>query len=112
MCNVNKKILATYNDMSNLKKILKTITSLETTDEFHIDWENAELQFTLQRVMHNLENFDNYYKKLPETETKYYNAECEKCGWYASSQYCNGGGAIADTGDYSDPTCPICDAVI
>jgi hypothetical protein len=41
-------------------------------------------------------------------ETHWYNAECESCGWYGSSQYLDGGGQIADTGDYNDCYCPWC----
>lgn len=39
---------------------------------------------------------------------KYYWCKCENCGWEDSSQYCEGGGAMADTGDFCDPMCPIC----
>ena len=38
----------------------------------------------------------------------YYTAECSKCGWWGSSKLLYGGGAIADTGDYFDGTCPVC----
>lgn len=38
-------------------------------------------------------------------------AECEKCGWIGSSLVMNGGGQIADTGDYSDAYCPKCHSI-
>ncbi len=39
---------------------------------------------------------------------KYYWCKCENCGWEDSSDHCEGGHSIADTGDFSDPLCPIC----
>ena len=41
-------------------------------------------------------------------EGNYYKAECSNCGWWGSSKYLGGGGAIADTGDHFDCYCPIC----
>lgn len=38
----------------------------------------------------------------------YYTAECSECGWWGSSKLLDGGGAIADTGDHFDCTCPVC----
>ena len=38
----------------------------------------------------------------------YYVAECEECGKIFPSQNCDGGGQIADTGDYGDCYCPHC----
>lgn len=38
----------------------------------------------------------------------WYWCKCEQCGWEDSSEYCDGGHAIADTGDYTDPLCPVC----
>lgn len=38
----------------------------------------------------------------------YYPVVCGNCGWFGSSNQCEGGGQIADTGDYSDILCPIC----
>ena len=38
----------------------------------------------------------------------YYVAECEECGKIFPSQTCDGGGEIADSGDYGDCYCPHC----
>ncbi len=38
----------------------------------------------------------------------YYMVKCENCHWQGMSCACEGGGAIADTGDFSDPLCPKC----
>jgi len=35
-------------------------------------------------------------------------AKCDKCGWMGSSGAMEGGGQIADTGDYDDVCCPKC----
>jgi len=39
----------------------------------------------------------------------YYMCECLSCGWIGSSEFLEGGGPIADTGDYSDSYCPKCE---
>jgi hypothetical protein len=38
----------------------------------------------------------------------YYVVECQECGEVYPSQQCDGGGPIADTGDYNDALCPHC----
>jgi hypothetical protein len=38
----------------------------------------------------------------------YYAVHCPECGWNGSSEHCAGGGAIADTGEYSEIVCPEC----
>lgn len=39
---------------------------------------------------------------------KYYWCKCENCGWEDSSEFLEGCHPIADTGDHSDPVCPVC----
>lgn len=60
---------------------------------------------------------EGYLKEMPEiphsslvdeNNRRWYNAECQNCKWHGSSKYLGGGGAIADTGDYSDIYCPYC----
>ena len=41
-------------------------------------------------------------------ERPYYPVLCQCCGWLGSSGDCDGGGQIADTGDYGDLYCPKC----
>jgi hypothetical protein len=43
-----------------------------------------------------------------DTTGKYFNVQCQKCGWTGSSEHLDGGGQIADTGDYGDTYCPNC----
>ncbi len=38
---------------------------------------------------------------------KWWPAKCD-CGWRGLTRDCTGGDQIADTGDYDDPTCPVC----
>lgn len=49
-----------------------------------------------------------FIRILPDDEKKWYPAECDDCGWIGSSELMAGGGAIADTGDFTDPRCPVC----
>ena len=99
-------------DIDNLDKIKSIISKLETTDEFHVDWENIGLVETLMRVINNIKNFDNYFKKIESKPGSWFNAECEECGWFGSSEYCLGGHAIADTGDFSEVCCPVCNCEV
>jgi len=38
----------------------------------------------------------------------YFVGQCNSCGYKCSSEEWGGGSAIADTGDYTDPYCPLC----
>ena len=40
--------------------------------------------------------------------SNYWTAKCPKCGWVGKSIECEGGQAIADTGDFSEVVCPQC----
>ena len=39
---------------------------------------------------------------------KHFWCKCENCGWEDSSEFCEGCHPIADTGDHTDPLCPVC----
>lgn len=43
-----------------------------------------------------------------EDDKKYWRAICPVCGWKGLSKVCEGGGKIADTGDYDACLCPVC----
>lgn len=45
---------------------------------------------------------------MDDIDNGFYTVKCE-CGWWGSSKLLNGGDPIADTGDYTDCTCPVCD---
>ena len=49
-------------------------------------------------------------KRIVPTDS-YFVAECERCGFKASSKDWLGGGQIADTGDYDDVYCPVCGSI-
>jgi hypothetical protein len=51
-------------------------------------------------------------KYTDEQLNSWWAARCVKCGWCGLSKYCDGGMQIADTGDYSDITCPRCGGAI
>lgn len=42
---------------------------------------------------------------------KYYPVKCRGCGWTGMSDKTNRGHPIADTGDFDDIRCPVCDSV-
>lgn len=48
----------------------------------------------------------------PPTPDGYYPCVCGNCGWKGPSSEAAGGDPIADTGDYSDVVCPICETVL
>jgi len=68
-------------------------------------WEYVEL---LDRLVHNLKIAPDSFKMAPEG-TNFYTVECA-CGWWGSSELLLGGGQIADTGDYGDSYCPVCNS--
>lgn len=69
---------------------IKVVEWLDETDPLPAEG----LRESVVQIVHNGEN-------------KYW-CKCESCGWENSSEFVNGGGAIGDTGDYSDVTCPVC----
>ena len=46
--------------------------------------------------------------QTPEQAKKWFATKCQNCNWKGSSEYCIGGGQIADTGDYNNALCPRC----
>jgi hypothetical protein len=45
-------------------------------------------------------------------DAKWWEATCDACGWRGSSEHIDGCEPIADSGDYGDPLCPVCGAVV
>jgi hypothetical protein len=54
------------------------------------------------------EGKDESVVRIIHNGQKWYWCKCESCGWENSSEYADGGTPIADTGDHSDPICPVC----
>lgn len=72
---------------------------------------NAEMQIAdLTDRLEAIKRVTPYsFQSLTEKDKQegFYLAECE-CGWWGSSSLLEGGGAIADTGDHFDCSCPFC----
>lgn len=105
---MGNEVLISAGDREALKKIRDIVSKQGYTDGLSVDWENLELLDTIDRIEYNLTFGMNYYKKLPDTEQKWFDAICNTCGWEGSSEYLQGCHAIGDTGDYTDPLCPVC----
>ena len=88
--------MITKEDKNEVKKIQKF---LDSKDEW--DW-----SLLLDKLVNNLEKAPKSYQ--PYFGNKFYTAGCDECGWWGSSELLDGGGQIADTGDYSDSFCPVC----
>ena len=71
----------------------------------------GHLKHVLNKVVDNLSKAKKSYTwcTKEDLENHFFTAECIKCGWWGSSELCNGGNAIADTGDFSEITCPVCE---
>ena len=54
---------------------------------------------------------DNGQSRLTaELADRYWDCRCGNCGWAGSTEHVAGGISIADTGDYSELRCPICNS--
>lgn len=94
-----------------IKKFIDKQIRLRKGDK-SVDWEKVRWIESLDRVVNNLQVANQFYKPCSEEDIKerFYTAECSQCGWWGSSKLLIGGGAIADTGDYSDCCCPVCES--
>lgn len=91
-------------DVKQVEEI-KQMLNEKLNQEF--SWEIANKIDCLDRLVNNLRIAKHSYK-YSSVESKFYTAECPECGWWGSSELLNGGGQIADTGDYGDCFCPVC----
>lgn len=96
-------------DLENIEKI-KELLKPDDAEANTIDWDKVMLIDTLDRVVNNLRIARVSYCPASDEDIadNYYTAECSVCGWWGSSKLMEGGGAIADTGDHFDCTCPVC----
>jgi hypothetical protein len=103
--------MITEQDIKTVEKIKAILEPMTEKGETGVNWQYVEMQDTLDKLVNNLRIAHVSYCAAPEEDKKqnYYTAECSKCGWWGSSKLMNGGGQIADTGDYFDGTCPVCD---
>lgn len=93
-------------DKEIVSEIKKFITD-NLPDGITINYQKYEWCDTLDRMVRNLEKAPLSYE-YPDPKTNFYACECEECGWWGSSELCDGGTQIADTGDYDDIFCPVC----
>ncbi len=54
-----------------------------------------------------MEEKEQYVLRTIDTD-KWYWCKCTNCGWEDSSEFAGGGAPLGDTGDHTDPCCPIC----
>ena len=98
-----KLSMITKHDEDNVAAIVIKLTNdAMDNNEFHI----FDYIGTLHRMVNNLKIAPSSYRLIEDGN--YYMCGCDECGWYGSSRFLDGGGQIADTGDYSDATCPVC----
>jgi len=87
--------------IDEIKQILNKIL------DQNFDWDIVNKIECLERLVKNLRIAPLSFKFCP-SESNFYTAECPKCGWWGSSELLDGGGQLADTGDYGDCYCPVC----
>lgn len=102
--------MITEQDISTVEKIKYILNVLAEDGETGVNWEYVSMIEVLDRMVSNLKIAPESYRNASseDIEERYYTAECTHCGWYGSSKLLDGGGQIADTGDYCDCTCPVC----
>lgn len=103
--------MITENDIKQAKelKLLLEKQFLHTAEE-EFNWDIANKIELIDRMVSNLQKAPFSYAPAcaEDVHVHYYTAVCDKCGWWGSSKLLDGGGQIADTGDYGDTYCPVC----
>jgi hypothetical protein len=104
--------MITEKDILKVESIKKHIQKEVYVGENGVDWEKAEWMDLLDKLISNLKLAPESYKPASQEdkEKRFYTVKCSQCGWWGSSKFLNGGGPIADTGDYFECTCPVCDS--
>lgn len=104
--------MITQIDVETVEAIKELIEPMIHVGETQVNWDIVQMKDTLDKLVHNLRIADVSYCVASDEDlaNRYYTAECGKCDWWGSSKLLNGGGQIADTGDYFDCTCPVCDS--
>ncbi len=100
-------------DSDNFIKLIGLVHADDKTDQTGIDRENQELLEFVHSLETRLQVAKDSYKELDKEgkDKTYFKASCTQCDWWGSSRLLTGGGQIADTGDYGDSCCPVCDSV-
>lgn len=102
--------MITKQDEIIVEAIKKHIDQQAMVNETEVDWEKIQWVETLDRLVNNLRIAPVSFRFCSPDDVveRYFTAECDKCGWWGSSKLLDGGGVIADTGDYFGGTCPVC----
>ncbi len=102
--------MITDDDEKVVQSIIEFIKKHEITWDSSVDWEKVKWVDTLSRMINNLKIAPESYKMCSAEDMleSFYTSKCGECGWYGSSKLLDGGSQIADTGDYSESTCPVC----
>lgn len=108
--NLEKLQMLRKEDEELVEVLLNKLKEIDKTDQEFYDHENEALVSLVNRMVSNLKIAPQCYRKLSKEDNKksFYLAECNKCGWFGSSKFLDGGHQIADTGDYGDVYCPVC----
>lgn len=98
-------------DLATVEKIKKHIEKSIPIGQTGVDWEKAEWVGLLDKLTSNLKIAPASYKPASEEDIKhrYFTVICENCGWWGPSKFLQGGHPLADTGDFTDAVCPVCD---
>ena len=93
-------------DIKQIEEIKQKLVKLNGK----FDWDISNKCEILDKLVNNLKIAPLSYRPAPKEDKKehYFTCECPKCGWWGSSKLLCGGGQIADTGDYDDAYCPVC----
>ena len=96
-----------YNIIQDIKEKLNESAVVSDTE---MDWKIVNQIEVLDKVVSNLRIAKFSFRPVSkeDLEKRHYTAECAQCSWWGSSKLLEGGGQIADTGDYGDACCPVC----
>ena len=95
------------------REIIKYLDKQVMLSETNVDWIKIHWIECIDRMINCLKIAPESYKDISkeDIEDRFYLSECESCGWWGSSKFLDGGGAIADMGDHFDCNCPVCGSV-
>ena len=105
--------MITKEDIETIEAIKKDIDKRAMKDRGEI-WsphsvETQQIE-TISRMVRNLQIAEHSYRPATQEDLDddYFTADCKHCDWWGSSRLLEGGGPIADSGDYDDAYCPVC----
>ena len=97
-------------DIKQVEEIKAILEKQGNPNGTSLSWDTISKIELLDRMVKNLKiaQFSYRYASDEDAKHNFYTAECSSCGWWGSSKLLDGGGQIADTGDYEDCYCPVC----